>query len=246
MHRSPGSRRAWGRWTAACRRFRSASTPPRRVPRRRWNTSRGRPSQRRVLARRVDAIERLLGGKATGRQLTAPVRVVVDLQALQVAGFADRGIGRYVAAYSDALGRNRSRRRRAARPRAAAGRQPAVVTVDGRARALRQPRLRPEAGGVGRAPRAPRDGTVSPLRPERPHGAGAVSALGGDGPPSRGALVRPDPTARPAPLPAHPRARRPLPGPGGRGWRPPISSWPSRSTPGARPSSSWGAHRAAS
>jgi len=37
--------------------------------------------------------------------LTAPVRLAIDLQALQVAGFADRGVGRYVAAHSAALGR---------------------------------------------------------------------------------------------------------------------------------------------
>jgi len=35
--------------------------------------------------------------------LTPPVRVVIDLQALQVAGYADRGVGRFVAAYGDAL-----------------------------------------------------------------------------------------------------------------------------------------------
>ncbi|HUI05107.1 MAG TPA: glycosyltransferase [Acidimicrobiales bacterium] len=35
--------------------------------------------------------------------MTAPLRVVIDLQALQVAGYADRGVGRYVAAYGGAL-----------------------------------------------------------------------------------------------------------------------------------------------
>jgi len=35
--------------------------------------------------------------------LTPPVRAVLDIQALQVAGYADRGIGRYVAAHSVAL-----------------------------------------------------------------------------------------------------------------------------------------------
>jgi glycosyltransferase involved in cell wall biosynthesis len=37
--------------------------------------------------------------------LTSPVRAALDIQALQVAGFADRGIGRYVSAYSTALAR---------------------------------------------------------------------------------------------------------------------------------------------
>lgn len=35
--------------------------------------------------------------------MSAPVRTALDLQALQVHGFADRGIGRYVAAYAAAL-----------------------------------------------------------------------------------------------------------------------------------------------
>ena len=35
--------------------------------------------------------------------MTAAVRFAVDLQALQVAGYADRGVGRYVAALSEAL-----------------------------------------------------------------------------------------------------------------------------------------------
>ncbi|HEY3809859.1 MAG TPA: hypothetical protein VGL49_00385, partial [Acidimicrobiales bacterium] len=37
--------------------------------------------------------------------MTAPVRAALDIQALQVDGYADRGIGRYVAAYSAALAR---------------------------------------------------------------------------------------------------------------------------------------------
>jgi glycosyltransferase involved in cell wall biosynthesis len=37
--------------------------------------------------------------------LTAPVRAALDIQALQVDGYADRGIGRYVAAYAGALAR---------------------------------------------------------------------------------------------------------------------------------------------
>jgi glycosyltransferase involved in cell wall biosynthesis len=37
--------------------------------------------------------------------LTAPVRLAVDLQALQIDGIADRGIGRYIAGHSAALAR---------------------------------------------------------------------------------------------------------------------------------------------
>jgi glycosyltransferase involved in cell wall biosynthesis len=37
--------------------------------------------------------------------LTTPVRLAIDLQALQVDGFADRGIGRYIAGHSAALAR---------------------------------------------------------------------------------------------------------------------------------------------
>ncbi|HTZ10288.1 MAG TPA: glycosyltransferase [Acidimicrobiales bacterium] len=44
--------------------------------------------------------------------MTGPVRLALDLQALQVAGYADRGVGRYVAALATAL---------AARDRVAAG-----------------------------------------------------------------------------------------------------------------------------
>ena len=44
-------------------------------------------------------------GKATGRRLTSPIRLAIDLQALQVDGYADRGIGRYVSSLSAALGR---------------------------------------------------------------------------------------------------------------------------------------------